>query len=182
MWINVPPPKAHKHGDGYDKKDDEVGVAARANLLNGFYRLSAAVAVVLLALLLGLHAVPPDHAAGQLGTFLDKVEPGELFEGADRFGELSGDPPIVPVMRGDDILGYAYLNSDFTSSIGYSGKPIHIVVGIDTQGVIRGFKLVDHKEPIVLIGIPEAKVIASMNALIDKDMGRVASGAPDRGG
>lgn len=176
MWINVPPPKAHKHGDGYDEKDNEVGVAARANLLNGLCRLTTAVAVLLLALLLGLHAVPPAHAAGQLGTFLDKVEPGELFEGADRFGELSGDPPIVPVMRGDDILGYAYLNSDFTSSIGYSGKPIHIVVGIDTQGVIRGFKLVDHKEPIVLIGIPEAKVIASMNALIDKDMGRVASG------
>jgi NosR/NirI family nitrous oxide reductase transcriptional regulator len=75
------------------------------------------------------------------------------------------------------LLGYAYLNSDFTSSIGYSGKPIHIVVGIDPKGIIRGFKLVDHKEPIVLIGIPEEKVVASMNALIDKDMGRVASGA-----
>ena len=128
-------------------------------------------------LFLTLAFVLPAQAAGQLATYLDKVQPGELFDGADRFGELSGDPPIVPVMRGDDILGYAYLNSDFTSSIGYSGKPIHIVVGIDPQGVIRGFKLVDHKEPIVLIGIPEEKVVASMNALIDKDMGRVASGA-----
>ena len=117
------------------------------------------------------------HAAGQLGAYLEKVEPSELFDGADRYGELSGDPPIAPVMRGDDLLGYAYLNSDFSSSIGYSGKPIHIIVGIDPKGVIRGFKLVDHKEPIVLIGIPEEKVVASMNALIDKDMGRVASGA-----
>ena len=117
------------------------------------------------------------HAAGALSGYLHKVEPNDLFKGADRFGEPIGEPPIVPVLRGQELLGYAYLNSDFTSSIGYSGKPIHIVVGIDPKGIIRGFKLVDHKEPIVLIGIPEEKVVASMNALIDKDMGRVASGA-----
>lgn len=136
--------------------------------------LAATMAIALMAI---LAFASPGHAAGQLATYLEKVEPGELFDGADRFGELSGDPPIAPVMRGDELLGYAYLNSDFSSSIGYSGKPIHIVVGIDTKGVIRGFKLVDHKEPIVLIGIPEEKVVASMNSLIDKDMGRVASGA-----
>ncbi|HUH50223.1 MAG TPA: FMN-binding protein, partial [Mycoplana sp.] len=133
--------------------------------------------VLILSFLIVLALAFPGFAGGQLGTFLDKVQPSELFQGADRFGEPSGDPPIVPVLRGDDVLGYAYLNSDFTSSIGYSGKPIHIVVGIDAKGVIRGFKMVDHKEPIVLIGIPEEKVVASLNALIGKDMGRVASGA-----
>ncbi|MFB9948229.1 4Fe-4S binding protein [Rhizobium puerariae] len=120
---------------------------------------------------------PQSHAAGQLPDFLGKVQPGELFQGADRFGAVAGDPPIVPVFGGEKLLGYAYLNSDFTSSVGYSGKPIRIVVGIDPKGVIRGFKLVDHKEPIVLIGIPEKKVVASLNAMIGKDMGRVASGA-----
>nr|WP_170109087.1 NosR/NirI family protein [Neorhizobium huautlense] len=117
------------------------------------------------------------HAADALVGYLNKVGPDDLFKGADRFGDPVGEPPIAPVLRGQELLGYAYLNSDFTSSIGYSGKPIHIVVGIDPKGIIRGFKLVDHKEPIVLIGIPEEKVVASMNALIDKDMGRVASGA-----
>jgi len=120
---------------------------------------------------------PQGHAAGQLSTFLDKVQPGDLFQGADRFGPIAGDPPIVPVLRSDELLGYAYLNSDFTSSVGYSGKPIRIVVGIDPKGVVRGLKLVDHKEPIVLIGIPEKKVVASLNAIIGKDMGRVAAGA-----
>lgn len=133
--------------------------------------------VLIWSFLIVLALAFPSFAGGQLGTFLEKVQPSELFQGADRFGEPSGDPPIVPVLRGDDVLGYAYLNSDFTSSIGYSGKPIHIVVGIDAQGVIRGFKMVDHKEPIVLIGIPEEKVVASLNALIGKDMGRVAAGA-----
>ena len=148
-----------------------------ATLQHRIPTLPAWFAILVLAFVAALSFASAGHAAGQLATYLEKVEPSELFDGADRFGDLSGDPPIAPVMRGDELLGYAYLNSDFSSSIGYSGKPIHIVVGIDPKGVIRGFKLVDHKEPIVLIGIPEEKVVASMNALIDKDMGRVASGA-----
>jgi NosR/NirI family nitrous oxide reductase transcriptional regulator len=119
----------------------------------------------------------PAFAAGQLPAYLQKVQPGELFDGADRFGEPVGEPPIATVYRGSDLAGYAYLNSDVTSSVGYSGKPIHIIVGIDPQGVVRGFKLIDHKEPIVLIGIPQAKVVAALNSILDKDMGRVASGA-----
>ena len=76
-----------------------------------------------------------------------------------------GDPPLVPAYQGDRLLGYVYLNSDFTNAVGYSGKPIHILVGIDPQGVIRGIKLVDHKEPIVLVGIPERRIVDAMNAL-----------------
>lgn len=117
------------------------------------------------------------YAAGRLAQFLQKAQPGEFFEDADRFGDLQGDPPIAPVYRGDELLGHVYLNSDFTAAVGYSGKPIHILVGIDSNGVIRGFKLVDHKEPIVLIGIPEAKVVAALNALVGKDLGRVSAGS-----
>ena len=116
-------------------------------------------------------------AAGRLTEFLQKTQPTEIFQGADRFGDLRGDPPIVPVYQGDEVAGYVYLNSDFTSSVGYSGKPIHILVGIDQKGIIHGFKIVEHKEPIVLIGIPEEKVVASLNSLIGKDIGRVAAGS-----
>ena len=47
-----------------------------------------------------------------------------------------------------------FLNSDVVNAVGYSGKPIRIAIGIDTRGVITGAKLVEHHEPIVLIGIP----------------------------
>ena len=119
---------------------------------------------------------PSASAAELLSTYLGKVQPSELFKGADRFGETLGEPPIAPVYRGKELAGYAYLNSDFTTSVGYSGKPIHIVVGIDVSGIIHGFKLVDHHEPIVLIGIPQAKVVAALNSIIGKDLGRVAAG------
>ncbi len=116
-------------------------------------------------------------AAGGLEKYLPQIQPQELFDGADRIGQVQGEPAIAPVYRGDELLGYVYLNSDFSSATGYSGKPIHIAVGIDPKGVVRGFKLVEHHEPIVLIGIPEAKVIAAMNILIGKDLGLVAAGA-----
>ncbi len=111
-----------------------------------------------------------------LAEALDKTPPTQLFAEADAYGTPQGDPAIVPVLKGDQTLGYAYLNSDFTASTGYSGKPIRIVVGIDAKGVIRGINLVEHHEPIVLIGIPEAKVLAALNGLIGSDLGRVARG------
>ena len=117
------------------------------------------------------------YAASELATYLPKVAPADMFAGADRFGAPQGDPPIVPVYRGDQLQGFVYLNSDFANAVGYSGKPIQILVGIDPKGVITGLKLVDHKEPIVLVGIPVARIVAAVNTLIGKDMKPIASGA-----
>ncbi len=116
-------------------------------------------------------------AADNLSAYLSKASPSELFKDADRFGPLQGSPPIAPVFKGDAQVGFAYLNSDFANAVGYSGKPIHLLVGIDRKGVIQGIKLVDHKEPIVLVGIPEARVVQAINGLIGKDIAPIASGA-----
>ncbi|AWM85415.1 NosR/NirI family protein [Microvirga sp. 17 mud 1-3] len=116
-------------------------------------------------------------AAGRVGEYLSKAQPNEFFANADRFGPAEGDPPLIPVYGGDKLLGYVYLNTDITNATGYSGKPISLLVGIDPNGVIARIKLVDHKEPIVLIGIPERRIVDAMNALVGKDMKAVASGA-----
>lgn len=139
------------------------------------FLLEAARVVALAAMVLAL-CWQTTASAADLGKYLPKVEASALFKEADAIGKPQGEPPIAPLMKRGEVIGYVYLNSDFTSSIGYSGKPIHIVVGIDTKGVIRGIKLVDHKEPIVLIGIPEAKVVAALNSLVDSDMSAVAAG------
>jgi NosR/NirI family transcriptional regulator, nitrous oxide reductase regulator len=47
------------------------------------------------------------------------------------------------------------------STTGYSGKPIHTLVAVDADAHVIGVKLVKHSEPIVLIGIPEAKIEAA---------------------
>jgi len=95
-----------------------------------------------------------------LGQFLPDVAPSDVVPGADRFGPVRTDPPVAPAYRGDALVGYAYLNSQYVDAVGYSGKPIHILVGLDPQGTIVGAKLAAHSEPIVLIGIPEKRVVA----------------------
>jgi NosR/NirI family transcriptional regulator, nitrous oxide reductase regulator len=116
------------------------------------------------------------RAAGRLNDYLGKAEPAELVAGANRFGPLQGDPSIAPAYKDDQLLGYVYLNSDFANATGYFGKPIQILVGIDPKGVITGLKLVEHKEPIVLVGIPVARILEAVNKLIGADMESVVRG------
>ena len=122
-------------------------------------------------------AFEPAYAAGRLSDYLSKAEPNELVPGANRLGPPQGDPAIAPAYRDDQLLGFVYLNSDFANAIGYSGKPIQLLVGISPKGVLTGLKLVDHKEPIVLLGIPEKRVVDATNKLIGADMDSVVRGA-----
>src|SRR5690606_25346966 len=117
-----------------------------------------------------------------LDRFIAEVAPADLIAGADGFGAAQGDPPLVPVLKGGDTVGFAFLNSDFVDATGYSGKPIRIVVAIDPEGTIQAARLVEHHEPIVPIGIPEARVRDFMSAYVGYNPLRaVAAGqsAPD---
>ncbi len=110
------------------------------------------------------------QAAARLPQFLDKIQLTEVFPGAERLGPVEGTPPAAAAYRGTEIAGYVYLNSDVVSSNGYSGKPIDIVIGIDLGGKIVSAKLVEHHEPIVLVGIPVAKIEKVINDYVGKNM------------
>ena len=115
-----------------------------------------------------------------LARFLAKVPPTEFFPHADRYGEITATAPIAPVLQDDKVIGFHFLNTDFVSAIGYSGKPIKIVIGLDTVGKIVGAKLVDHAEPIVLAGIPEQKIIDFIAAYKSLDVNQAdAEGSGD---
>ncbi|MER2510341.1 MAG: 4Fe-4S binding protein [Amaricoccus sp.] len=134
-------------------------------------RLTALLVALVLVLLAGV------AQARTLPEFLAEAAPADLFPGAASFGAPEGEPALAPVLdAGGARIGWVYLNTDFTTSIGYSGKPIRILVGIDDAGTVRGLKLVEHHEPIVLIGIPEAKIMAALNGLIGQELGSVAAG------
>jgi NosR/NirI family nitrous oxide reductase transcriptional regulator len=115
-------------------------------------------------------------APSRLADFVTSVTPQVFFPKASRFGTPQGDPPILPVYARDELLGYVYLNSDITGAVGYSGKPMHMLVGINTDGAITGFKLVEHKEPIVLVGVPEKRVVEALNKLIGARIGPISAG------
>ncbi len=55
-------------------------------------------------------------------------------------------------------IGYVFQSLDVLAIPAYSGKPINTLVILDTAGVIRDAYVLEHHEPILLIGIPEVKL------------------------
>ncbi|MGR3315078.1 NosR/NirI family protein [Roseovarius indicus] len=94
----------------------------------------------------------------ELPRFLDKVEAGQIVSGANSFGAMREDVPVAPVLKDGERVAWAFLTSDFAGTTGYSGKPIHVLAAIDDDAVMTGAVLVEHSEPIVLVGIPESKM------------------------
>jgi NosR/NirI family nitrous oxide reductase transcriptional regulator len=142
----------------------------RLNLVSGAHSFSVFTLLLVLALFAPLTAVsaePGDALAG----FLAKMTPQAAFPGADRLGTPSGNPPVVEAFSGEEAMGYVFLNSDFANSTGYSGKPIHQLIAIDMAGVIREVVLVEHHEPIVLIGIPESRITQVLDNYRGLDIG-----------
>ena len=93
-----------------------------------------AVSRVFFLLLIGLWCIPGSmqaqaagKAGGKLERFLKELQPAEIFPGAERLERLEGDVPVARAHGGGRALGYVFLNSDFANSVGYSGKPIHVL-------------------------------------------------------
>ena len=58
--------------------------------------------------------------------------------------------------KDNKLVGYVVISKDWTKKlVGYSGKHLETLIGMDTNGTITGVKLLFHSEPIVLIGIKE---------------------------
>ncbi|RDD71304.1 NosR/NirI family protein [Paracoccus versutus] len=102
----------------------------------------------------------PAAAESVLAQLLPEQNAGELVPGADGFGPIRADLAVAPVLKGGETVAHAFVTSDFVGTTGYSGKPIHTLVALDKDAKVAGVRLVKHSEPIVLIGIPEAKVKA----------------------
>jgi len=129
-------------------------------------RVLAQRIIVILALLFPLAI----SAAPDLPRFLAGAEASALYPGADRIEPPADEFPVAQAMHRKELLGYLFLTTDFVSTIGYSGKPIHVLVGLDSDAIIRSVELVEHSEPIVLIGIPEARIRKVIEGYIGFDI------------
>ncbi|WP_216594679.1 transcriptional regulator NosR [Halomonas sp. PR-M31] len=91
-----------------------------------------------------------------LAIELDQVKQG--FPQASSLEEAESELPVRVVMKGDEILGYVFESMDVAPIPAYSGKPVNLLIGIDTAGQLTLAKVLDHSEPIMLVGIPEEKL------------------------
>ncbi len=83
-----------------------------------------------------------------------------VFPKADSVSAPQGEFKVRTLSRGDEVLGYVFQSLDVVDIPAYSGKPINMQVILDTAGVIQDAYVLEHHEPILLIGIPEAKLHA----------------------
>lgn len=128
------------------------------------------------ALLLLLALLVPLAASAQtphLQRFLAETDPATLNPQADGYGPMRDDAPVAPLLRGTERIGWVFITSDFVGTTGYSGKPIHIMIALDDDARIQGINLVHHSEPIVLIGIPEARIRTLLDQHIGLDLAAV---------
>lgn len=114
--------------------------------------------ICLLLPLLLLFSTLSAHAEGRLPEFLAKTKSTEIFPEADSLGKPEGKPLVARAYKGAQQIGFVYLTTDVVNTRGYSSKPIDMLVGLANDGTIVGVKLVEHHEPIMLIGIPQSKV------------------------
>src|SRR5690606_31454026 len=83
----------------------------------------------------------------------------QFFPQATQISEPAGEYQVRTLA--DDagsVLGYAFQSIHVTDMPAYSGKPINMQILLDPAGVIVDAYMLEHHEPIVLIGIPEKKV------------------------
>ncbi len=113
-------------------------------------------------------------SADSLASFLPDIDPADLAPDADAVGPVRDDVKVAPVLKNGETVAWAFLTSDFVGTTGYSGKPIHVVAAIDGDAVLTGVQLVKHSEPIVLIGIPNSRMVELTEGYAGLDLKREA--------
>jgi NosR/NirI family transcriptional regulator, nitrous oxide reductase regulator len=83
----------------------------------------------------------------------------QFFPDADRVAEPAGEPPVSAVYRGEEQVGVIFETNDVAPIPAYSGEPVNMLVGLDMDGVVTGVRVLEHSEPIMLVGIPEARLV-----------------------
>ena len=116
------------------------------------------------------------EAKSELPRFLKSISSQEIFPNADKIGKPIGTPFVAPAYEKGKQVGLVFLTSDYVNTIGYSGKPIHQLISIDIHGIIKKVLLVEHHEPIVLIGIPEERITHVLKDYEGLDIGQLVRG------
>ena len=113
-----------------------------------------ALALSCLMLLLNAFAPAQAQALGDLEQQRIRIALPEVTQISEPQGEFA----VRSLGDGEKILGYAFQSRDVIDLPAYSGKPINMQILLDPKGVIVDAYVLEHHEPILLVGIPEAKL------------------------
>ncbi len=108
------------------------------------------------ALLFGLLSLSPAFAATP-ALLEQRIE--QFFPDVTVVSEPEGEYRVRTLTNGvGTVYGYAFESIDVFNIPAYSGKPVNMGILLDTDGVIVDAYVLEHHEPILLIGIPEQRL------------------------
>lgn len=81
-----------------------------------------------------------------------------VLKQTDAISEPEGPYKVRKLSAAGKVLGYVFQSLDVVDIPAYSGKPINVQVILDPAGVILDAFVLEHHEPILLIGIAEEKL------------------------
>ncbi|MDZ4137179.1 MAG: protein NirI, partial [Paracoccaceae bacterium] len=86
---------------------------------------------------------------------------------------VSRDDSGVPgwtVRAGGVIIGYLGSTWEIAGSVGYSGRPLDVLVAITPDARIKGARLMAHNEPVLTLGISDDDIAAYVNGFAGHDL------------
>lgn len=101
-------------------------------------------------------------------------EAAALFT-SDKPVQVTRDETGVPgwtVRKGTMVLGYVGSTWELAGSVGYSGRPLDVLVAVTPRARIAGALLVAHNEPVLTLGISDADIAAYVSGFAGHDLNR----------
>lgn len=104
-----------------------------------------------------------------------------LFPEASGFSAKAGEPPVFKALAGDSrapspsVLGFAFYTTELQPLERAYDGPIKWLVGMNTQGVLTGVVLVEHKEPFGNFSIETTEFQAQFKNKSIKDAFKVGT-------
>lgn len=89
---------------------------------------------------------------------LERTRMEVAFPDLTSVSEPEGEFGVRTLKKGDELLGYAFQSKSVVDIPAYSGKPVNVQVVLDPKGDIRDAYVLEHHEPILLVGIPVEKL------------------------
>jgi len=85
---------------------------------------------------------------------------------SDKTPLASEQPKVRTIYQNDTVIAYAFETNDVVDIAAYSGKPVNVLVAMDTNGEIKVTRVLEHHEPILLVGIPEQRLFDFADQII----------------
>ncbi len=154
-------------------------------------RIAFSILLVVMSVLWGGGPVPELAAQTLRPSMEEKIAPiaPSAKDAADLF-DLS-EPPVIlrdqsavpgwSVLAGGTVVGHIASTWEIARSVGYSGRPLDVLVAIGPGGRITGAKLKRHSEPILTLGLSDEDIERFVGGFAGVDLmdPEGAGGGPD---